>query len=106
MVQAVIAFAGWGIVDPIAVLLPEWAAYGFNVAYLVAGLALLFGVLRPRGDVEGAGLVLLGCLVIARGVMFGVLFGWGRVSFTSLAFSGAVAVACIARLHLIARGSR
>ncbi|HEX6686428.1 MAG TPA: hypothetical protein VF062_26890 [Candidatus Limnocylindrales bacterium] len=104
--QAVIAVAGVGLVDPVETLLPDWLATGFNVAYLAAGLLLLFGVLRPRGDVEGAGLVLLACLVIGRGFLFGTLLGWGLQSITSLAFSTVVAVACVARIHLLVRSGR
>lgn len=106
VVQAVIALGGWGLVDPINVLLPEWLATGFNLAYLLAGAALLFGILWPRGDVEAASLVLLCCTISARGVMFGALLGWGLQSISSLAFSACIAVGCAARVHLIVRSAR
>lgn len=105
VVQAVIALGGWGVLDPMAVLLPGWLSVAFSIAYLTAGLAILAGLMVPRGDVEGAGLVLLAALVSARGVMFGALLGWGMESVTSLAFSLCVAVACIARLWVL-RGRR
>lgn len=105
IVQAVTGLAGVGRLDPIGAVLPGWATVGFQLAYLAAGLLLLFGVLRPRGDIEGAGLVLLGCVVLARGLMFGVLLGWGWQATTALAFSLAIAVACVARLHLLAGGT-
>jgi hypothetical protein len=102
VVQALIATFGWGaIADPVAALLPPWQAAAFNIAYLAAGLTMLTGLFWPRGDVEGAGLVLLGSLTIARGIMYGTLLGWGVDSITSLAFSLAVGLACTARIRAL-----
>lgn len=101
VVQAVVGFGGWGIVDPIGQLLPGWLTFVFNAAYLLAGVAILAGLMLPRGDVEGAGLTLLSGIVLARGVMFGSLLGWDVRAATSLAFSVFVAAAAIGRIIVI-----
>lgn len=105
VVQAVIAFGGWGAFNVADVLLPGWLSATFNGAYLLSGLAIIAGLCWPRGDIEGAGLVLLAATVVARGIMFGALLGWGFQSVTSLAFSFCVAGACAARIAVIARTS-
>lgn len=101
VVQAVIAFAGWGVIDPIDALLPDWLGPVFNGAYLLSGLAIIVGLLWPRGDIEGAGLVLLGATITARGIMFGAFFGWGVAAVSSLAFSLCVAAACAMRVYTL-----
>ena len=109
VVQAVVVFGGWGIgglVDPLGQLLPEWLAMVWNTSYLVAGLAILGGLLWPRGDVEGAGLILLTAVIVARSIMFGQLLGWGVHALTSVAFGVFVAAAALARISLLRGGKR
>lgn len=101
VVQAVIAFGSWGIVDPVSQLLPGWLTVAFNVLYLIAGVAILAGLILSRGDVEGAGLVLLSSIVMARGVMFGQLLGWDIKAVTSLAFAVFVAAAAVLRIAVL-----
>jgi hypothetical protein len=100
-VQAVIALGGWGLVDPIGMLLPSWLATTFNVAYLVAGVAWLLGMLLARWNVEAFGLALLSTAITARGVMFGALLGWGLESISSLVFSWGLALAFVARIWVL-----
>jgi hypothetical protein len=106
VVQAIVAFGRWGIVDPTTTLLPNWMTVLFNTLYLVAGALILTGLLWPRGDVEGAGLVLLAGTVMARGIMFGQLLGWQVRAVTSIAFALFVASAAVARILMLKKTSR
>jgi hypothetical protein len=101
VVQSVIAFGEWSVVDPIAVLLPTWLRLTFNASYGIAGLLILAGMVWWRGDVEGAGLILFAATVAARGFLFGYLFDWSAQSVTSLAFSLVFAGAALARISLL-----
>jgi len=106
VVQAVIALGGWGLVDPTSAHLPDWLAVAFNTAYLLAGLAILAGLILPRGDLEGAGLVLLSAVVLARSILFGQLLGWQLRAVTSVAFGLFVAAAALARIAVLRATSK
>lgn len=101
VIQGVISLIGDALIDPTNALLPSWMAKSFQGGYIFAGVVILIGILLPRGDVEGAGLILLGLDLLARAVMFGQYLGWGWQSVTSLAFSVLLALACLARLILL-----
>lgn len=102
--QGGILLAGGSLIDPVNALLPDWMAVAFQIGYVFAGLITLIGILLPRGDVEGAGLVLLGAILLARGILFGQFLGWDIQSVTSLTFSVFLAGACLARLALLMKG--
>ena len=102
--QGVVALTGRGIVNPANALLPHWLAIAFQIAYILAGLAISIGLLLPRGDVEGGGLILLATDLMARAILFGQFLGWNLQSVTSLTFSAFLTLACIARLAMLISG--
>jgi hypothetical protein len=99
--QGLITLSGSAIVDPSAELLTHWMALAYNVAYTLAGVAILIGLIWPRGDVEGGGLVLLGLLLVARAILFGQALGWGARAVTSLTFALFLAFACGLRFGVL-----
>lgn len=102
VVQGVVALLGARTTDPLSEQLPDWLLVTFLGGYTLAGLAILFGLFRPRGDVEGGGLVLLALLLVARAILFVKYLGWGPQAAGSLAFSVCFVGACALRFMLLA----
>jgi hypothetical protein len=103
--QATLGIFDWGGRNPTDVLLPGWLEIGFDICYLIAGLAIIAGVFRFRGDIEGAGLVLLSFILVGRGLAYGYVLDWAPRTIITLAFSGLVVTACSIRISLL-RGWR
>jgi len=102
--QGIIALTGGNLVDPGNALLPQWLAIAIQCTYSLAGLVMLIGLSIPRGDVEGAGLILLSTGLVGRALLFGVYLGWDSRALTALLFSALLACACAARLVLLQSG--
>jgi hypothetical protein len=106
VVQAAVSLAGWGVVDPLGELLPAWLGVAFGVSYLTSGAGILLGLMWPRGDVEGAALVLLVSALMVRALLYGQLLGWGPDAITSVAFSLFLSAGAALRLSLLRVFSR
>lgn len=94
---------GWSALDPFELVLPYWLLFVFNICYTLSGVAIILGLFFHRGDVEGSGLVMLVPLLIARGILFGFLLGWGADAIVSLVFSFVFSAACLGRIYLIVK---
>jgi hypothetical protein len=101
IVQGVVSLGGWGILDPFSAYLPHWLHVTFSVVYLLSGLGITAGLLLPRGDVEGAGLVLLLAAQAARGIMYGAYLKWAVAAVVPSAFSGCIVIASLLRLWVL-----
>lgn len=102
IVTAVLGLARTGTIaaDAFERLLPPWAAAGFQLAYLGAGLALIVGLLTGYAQVEAAGLVLLGTTQVTRAVANAAMLGPAH-SIGTVTFAALIVAACAGRLSVL-----
>jgi hypothetical protein len=103
VVSGVAGLFHFGVIDPLADVLPSWLALLSQGMYLTAGVALLVGVARGSFSIEAFGLVLLATVAGTREIVFVIYFGPHAVALTSVVFYLAILWACGARLRTLLR---
>lgn len=91
----------YGFIDPINQLLPNWEADTLNAALILTGLSLIWGLLIASGAIESVGLWLLITTILARFLIFGSYFGYGKEFLITGILDSSVVMAGIIRLWSI-----
>lgn len=100
----VAAILSYGVtVGPLARALGPVVAMIFNVAFVVAGLGMYFGIGLKRGNLEAFGLFLLAMSLAVRTVVNGWLFGWNAQVINGYVLNAAFVFSCVVRLRTIYR---
>jgi hypothetical protein len=94
----------FGIIDPLAALLPWWLAQTFNASAAIAGICLLVGVKKGSFPVEAVGLILLAMVVMGRLVVFVAYLGFHTSALSTVVFDSAVWWFCAVRLRTLLHG--
>lgn len=90
-----------GISDPVLSLLPIWEGDILNIASILSGLLMFFGVASGKGRVELPGLILLNGVILSRFLLFGHLLGYGANFFQTGIFDFVVVIASMTRARSI-----
>jgi hypothetical protein len=94
-VYGVAALAGYGIIDPVAALLPAWEATALSVMSVATGVLITAGT---------AGLLFLVAVIACRFLLFGYYLGYGSQFVTTGVFDTGLVWAAGTRLSAIRRG--
>lgn len=99
---AVATMLNFGIVaSPLTNLLGAKIAVLTNVAYLLAGLAMYFGIGLRKGNVEAFGLILVMTSLSVRAVATAWLLGTNPMIINSYVSTAVFLLACMVRLRMI-----
>lgn len=90
-------------VGPLSRALGPAIATIFNVAFVVAGLGMYFGLGLKRGNVEAFGLILLAASLAVRSIINGWLFGVSPQAINGYVLNAAFVFSCAIRLLTIFR---
>lgn len=93
----------YGVIDPVAALLPAWEATLLSAMSGVTGALMLAGSGFPHRGAETAGLVLLTCVILSRFLLYGYYLGFGANFAVTGIFDTALVWAAVARLVTICR---
>lgn len=103
-VYGIAALAGYGIIDPVADLLPAWEATALSVMSVATGVLMTAGTAVPHRGAETAGLLFLVAVIACRFLLFGYYLGYGSQFVTTGVFDAGLVWAAAARLSSIRRG--
>jgi hypothetical protein len=103
-VYGVAALAGYGIIDPVAALLPAWEATALSVMSVATGVLITAGTAVPHRGAETAGLLFLVAVIACRFLLFGYYLGYGSQFVTTGVFDTGLVWAAGTRLSAIRRG--
>jgi hypothetical protein len=98
------ALAGYGIIDPVAALLPAWEATALSVMSVATGVLITAGTAVPHRGAETAGLLFLVAVIACRFLLFGYYLGYGSQFVTTGVFDTGLVWAAGTRLSAIRRG--
>jgi hypothetical protein len=101
IISGIAGLMKFGVVDPVAQLLPYWEFVAVNVMYLLAGVGIITGILVDLGDIEAFGLWFLSGAIIARFVLYGYYLGIDKNFIITGTFDFAFVVAAYTRLRHI-----
>jgi len=104
VISGVAALAGYGLIDPVAALLPPWEATALSAMSVTAGALMLAGTGVPSRGAETAGLLFLIAVILSRFLLFGAYLGFGSRFAVTGVFDAAVIWAAAARLGTVRRG--
>lgn len=105
IISGAVGLAHYGIIDPIAALLPAWEAAALNIMAIFAGGLMTTGMGGSLKRPELSGLLLLLGVVICRFILFGYYLGFGENFVTTGVTDAAFIWAAVARLITILNGS-
>lgn len=94
----VTALAHYGLVDPVAALLPGWEATLLSVMSAGTGALLLAGAGIPHRGAETAGLLFLIGVIASRFLLYGFYLGFASNFIVTGAFDVTLIWAALARL--------
>lgn len=103
-VYGVAALAGYGIIDPVAALLPAWEATALSVMSVATGVLMITGTAIPHRGAEAAGLLFLIAVITSRFLLFGYYLGYGSQFVTTGVFDAGLVWAAMSRLSAVRRG--
>lgn len=89
--------------NPLDAVLGRNLTIAFELGYGVAGVLMLLGLGFAKGNVEAAGLVLLGSSGLVRCLVLWQLLGFTRDVAVALVFYVLIVGACVARLRSLLR---
>lgn len=96
------AFLNFGITaNAFTQVIGPVAATLFNIVYLLAGIAIYFGIGFGKGNIEGAGLILLAASLLVRVLASAWLLGWNPITINGHVLNAAIVVGCGVRLYLL-----
>lgn len=101
---ALLHYGGIGA-DVLSMALPGWLTTTSSALYLLAGAALIAGLVTGRRNVEAFGLVVIVASVVVRSIALFAVLGLSSLVVTSYIFNTVVVWACIERLLIILRGA-
>ena len=105
--SGVTSLFNFGIVSNVITnALGTFAAAAFNILFVISGVAIYYGIGRSRGNVEGAGVILLAMSLLVRSLATGWVLGLSPVIFNSYILNGTLIVACMVRLVLLIKVQR
>lgn len=90
--------------DALAALMPMWLSFALNLIYAAAGIAMLVGMGRQRGNIEAAGWILLAASVLVRAIAIVVVAGLTPSVLGLLVLYVGFLSAAIVRIVQIVRG--
>jgi hypothetical protein len=93
----------YGVIDPVAALLPAWEATLLSAMSGVTGALLLAGSGIPHRGAEAAGLLFLCCVIVSRFILYGYYLGFGASFAVTGIFDAALVWAAVARLATVGR---
>lgn len=86
--------------------LPPWLVNVLNIVFLLAGLAMVFGIGVPRRSLEAFGLVLVLMSVVVRTLALQWLVGATADTLNGLVLNSLTVIFLWVRLSAVIRGSR
>lgn len=87
----------YGVIDPLAILIPMWEEIALNCLAIISGLCMLFGVAIDSGRFEAAGLFFLNGALISRFILYGHYLGYGNNFIQTGIFDLVVVIASLIR---------
>lgn len=103
VVSGVAALLHFGLIDPVAALLPSWESAALSAMSIMTGGLLIAGAGVPHRGAEAAGLLFLTAVVLSRFLLFGFYLGFGKSFAVTGVFDAALVWAAVARLDTIRR---
>lgn len=101
--SGVASIAHFGVIDPLAALLPHWEALFLNIATLISGVFMVAGVSSGISRIEQAGLFFLDGILISRFLLYGHYLHYGPNFFVTGLFTLALLAASVARSITISK---
>lgn len=90
--------------DALTTLLPGWLTIALNCIYTFAGIAMIAGMGRRRGNIEAAGWIMLAASVIVRTIAVLTVAGLSVQVVSLLVLYAGFLAAAVVRIAQIVRG--
>ncbi len=105
MLSGTAALMHYGVIDPVAVLLPHWEAIFLNVLSILSGFLMIMGMALDEGRVEESGLLFLCGSLISRFLLYGHYLHYKSGFFVTGLFYLTIIIAGAVRIVTIRRKS-
>lgn len=97
IVAGIAGFYHFGIVDPLAALIPTWEGEALNAATIASGAFMTAGIAGGSAKTEQAGLLFLDAILLCRFFLYGHFFHYGSNFIVMGSFIIAILIASIVR---------